>query len=45
MATDQHGLEMTSGSAAAIAHYDRAIDELLHFRAAMLDEANASAAA
>ncbi|MFI7470406.1 tetratricopeptide repeat protein [Nonomuraea sp. NPDC049646] len=33
MTTDQHGLAMTGASAAAARHYDRAIDELLHFRA------------
>jgi len=35
---DQHGLEMT-GAEAAVRRYDRAVDELLHFRAAMLTEA------
>jgi len=44
MARDEHGLEMTAAGS-AIAHYDRAIDELLHFRPGMLDEANAAAAA
>lgn len=39
MAVDQHGLEMTAATAAAAGHYDRAVDELLHFRPAMLDEA------
>ena len=43
MARDEHGLEMTATSAAAVAHYDRAVDELLHFRPAMLDEATAAA--
>ena len=45
MVRDQHGLEMTAADSSAVKHYDRAIDELLHFRAAMLDEANAAAAA
>jgi tetratricopeptide (TPR) repeat protein len=38
MATDQHGLEL-NGSAAAVEHYDRAIHELLHFRAEVIEEA------
>jgi tetratricopeptide (TPR) repeat protein len=38
MPTDQHGLELT-GSEAAVAHYDRAIHELLHFRPEVVDEA------
>jgi tetratricopeptide (TPR) repeat protein len=41
MATDQHGLELTGG-ATAVAHYDRAIHELLHFRPEVVDEARAA---
>ena len=43
MAVDSHGLEMTATSAAAVGHYDRALDELLHFRPAMLDAATEAA--
>jgi tetratricopeptide (TPR) repeat protein len=43
MAVDAHGLEMSAASAAAVGHYDRAVDELLHFRPAMLDAAAAVA--
>ncbi|MFI6994962.1 tetratricopeptide repeat protein [Nonomuraea wenchangensis] len=42
MRTDQHGLPMSGASAAAARHYDRAIDELLHFRAEVDAEANAA---
>jgi hypothetical protein len=41
---DPHGLAMTGASAAAVRHYDRAIDELLHFRAEVDAEANAALA-
>ncbi|MDP4506804.1 tetratricopeptide repeat protein [Nonomuraea turcica] len=44
MTNDQHGLAMTGASAAAIRHYDRAIDELLHFRVEVDAEANAALA-
>ncbi|MFB4263675.1 tetratricopeptide repeat protein [Nonomuraea sp. GTA35] len=44
MSHDQHGLAMTGASAAAVRHYDRAIDELLHFRAEVDAEANAALA-
>ncbi|MFB9833097.1 tetratricopeptide repeat protein [Actinoallomurus acaciae] len=33
MRTDEHGLSVGAGSRAALAHYDNAIHELLHFRA------------
>jgi tetratricopeptide (TPR) repeat protein len=39
MAKDAHGLEMTAASPAAARHYDRAIDDLLHFRPEMLTSA------
>jgi tetratricopeptide (TPR) repeat protein len=39
MRTDQHGLELTVASPAAAERYDRAIDELLHFRAEVIEEA------
>jgi tetratricopeptide (TPR) repeat protein len=42
MATiDQHGLEL-HGSRGAVEHYDRAVHELLHFRAEVVDEARAA---
>ncbi|MFB4274273.1 tetratricopeptide repeat protein [Nonomuraea sp. MTCD27] len=44
MSHDQHGLAMTGASAGAVRHYDRAIDELLHFRAEVDAEANAALA-
>ncbi|MCK2219057.1 tetratricopeptide repeat protein [Actinomadura sp. ATCC 31491] len=44
MSTDQHGLAVSGASAAATRHYDRAIDELLHFRAEVDAEANAALA-
>ncbi|MFC4120740.1 tetratricopeptide repeat protein [Nonomuraea zeae] len=44
MTTDQHGLAMSGASTAAVRHYDRAIDELLHFRAEVDAEANAALA-
>jgi tetratricopeptide (TPR) repeat protein len=40
---DQHGLEL-SGSQAAAEHYDRAVRELLHFRAEVIGEARAAVA-
>ena len=43
MQVDQHGLEL-SGSEAAVERYDRAIHELLHFRAEVIDEARAAVA-
>jgi hypothetical protein len=39
---DRQGLEMTAATAAAVQHYDRAVDALLHFRPAMLEEADAA---
>ncbi|WP_103959769.1 tetratricopeptide repeat protein [Nonomuraea solani] len=44
MTHDQHGLAMTGAGAAAVRHYDRAIDELLHFRVEVDAEANAALA-
>ncbi|GAA0944662.1 tetratricopeptide repeat protein [Nonomuraea longicatena] len=44
MTTDQHGLAVT-GSEQAVHHYDRAVDELLHFRAEVDAEAGAALAA
>ncbi|MFG1705857.1 tetratricopeptide repeat protein [Nonomuraea sp. M3C6] len=44
MTNDQHGLAMTGAGAAAARHYDRAIDELLHFRVEVDAEANAALA-
>ncbi|MEW9550749.1 tetratricopeptide repeat protein [Nonomuraea sp. NPDC050783] len=44
MTTDQHGLAMSGASAAAARHYDRAIDELLHFRAEVVAETRAALA-
>jgi tetratricopeptide (TPR) repeat protein len=41
MAIDQHGLEL-NGSPAAVERYDRAVHELLHFRAEVVDEARAA---
>ncbi|MEU6712100.1 tetratricopeptide repeat protein [Nonomuraea sp. NPDC046802] len=41
---DQHGLAMTGAGAAAARHYDRAVDELLHFRAEVDAEANGALA-
>jgi tetratricopeptide (TPR) repeat protein len=38
MRADQHGLEL-NGSATAVGRYDRAIDELLHFRPGVVEEA------
>ncbi|GAA3619710.1 tetratricopeptide repeat protein [Nonomuraea rosea] len=42
MTTDQHGLAMSGASAAAVRHYDQAIDELLHFRVEVDAETNAA---
>ncbi|MBF8192752.1 tetratricopeptide repeat protein [Nonomuraea sp. K274] len=44
MTHDQHGLAITGASAAAVRHYDRAIDELLHFRVEVDAEAGAALA-
>ncbi|TMR11564.1 tetratricopeptide repeat protein, partial [Nonomuraea turkmeniaca] len=44
MTTDQHGLAMSGADAAATRHYDRAIDELLHFRVEVDAEAHAALA-
>jgi tetratricopeptide (TPR) repeat protein len=41
MPVDQHGVEL-SGSPAAIERYDRAVHELLHFRAGVIDEARSA---
>ncbi|GAA3151328.1 hypothetical protein GCM10020001_088650 [Nonomuraea salmonea] len=41
---DRHGLAMTGAGAGAVRHYDRAIDELLHFRAEVDAEAGAALA-
>jgi tetratricopeptide (TPR) repeat protein len=40
-AIDEHGLE-TSGGAEAVAHFDRAVDELVHFRGGCLESASAA---
>jgi tetratricopeptide (TPR) repeat protein len=42
MHVDQHGLELTAASEAAVVHYDRAVHELLHFREGCIDEARAA---
>ncbi|MGW0811300.1 tetratricopeptide repeat protein [Nonomuraea sp. NPDC002799] len=44
MTNDQHGLAVTGAGAAAVRHYDRAINELLHFRVEVDAEANAALA-
>ncbi|WP_344974072.1 tetratricopeptide repeat protein [Streptosporangium fragile] len=44
MHVDEHGLVMSSASAAAARHYDRAVHELLHFRAEVATEAGAALA-
>ncbi|SHN42443.1 tetratricopeptide repeat protein [Cryptosporangium aurantiacum] len=44
MGLDQHGLQTTVGSQAALDHYDRAVDELLHFRAEVVAESDAALA-
>ncbi|TMS00539.1 tetratricopeptide repeat protein [Nonomuraea basaltis] len=44
MTTDQHGLALSEASGAAARHYDRAIHELLHFRAEVDAETNAALA-
>ncbi|MEQ4725413.1 tetratricopeptide repeat protein [Nonomuraea sp. B19D2] len=44
MTNDQHGLAVTGAGAAAVRHYDRAIDELLHFRAEVDAETGAALA-
>ncbi|MFG1968532.1 tetratricopeptide repeat protein [Nonomuraea fuscirosea] len=44
MSCDQHGLAMTGAGAAAVRHYDRAIDELLRFRAEVDAESGAALA-
>lgn len=36
--TDQHGVVISSTDPAAVTHYDAAVDEVLHFRPAVLDE-------
>jgi tetratricopeptide (TPR) repeat protein len=42
MHTDRHGLELTVANAAAVERYDRALHELLHFRAEVIEEARHS---
>lgn len=44
MRTDARGLEI-SGTSDAVGHFDRAVDDLLHFRPAMLDASNDASAA
>jgi tetratricopeptide (TPR) repeat protein len=44
MALDQHGLEVTVASPAALAAYDRAVGELLHFRAEVVEAAGTALA-
>jgi tetratricopeptide (TPR) repeat protein len=44
MAVDQHGLHATAANPAALAHYDRAVDELLHFRAEVVAASDAALA-
>ncbi|MER5324708.1 tetratricopeptide repeat protein [Streptosporangium roseum] len=44
MHKDEHGLAMSSASDAAARHYDRAVHELLHFRAEVDAEAEAALA-
>lgn len=44
MGTDEHGLAIGAATPAALAHYDTAIDELLHFRAQVVDETRAALA-
>jgi len=43
--TDQHGVVISSTGPEALTHYDAAIDEILHFRPAVLDEIAAVIAA
>jgi tetratricopeptide (TPR) repeat protein len=42
MGVDQHGLPTTVANRAALDHYDRAVDELLHFRAEVVAESGAA---
>lgn len=44
MAVDEHGLHVTAATPAAVEHYDRAVDELLHFRAEVVAESDAALA-
>lgn len=44
MTTDQHGLALTGAGRAAVSHYDRAVDALLHFRAEVTAETSAALA-
>ena len=41
---DQHGLSVTTVDSASVAHYDAAVDHLLHFRPAVGDEVSAALA-
>jgi hypothetical protein len=45
MALNELGLHMTAASRAAVDHFDRAVDALLHFRPEMLEEASEAARA
>ena len=42
MTTDQHGLPLSGAGRAAARHYDRAIEELLHFRVEVVAETRAA---
>jgi hypothetical protein len=42
--TDQHGVSVSSTDPAALAHYDAAVDAILHFRPAVIEELGAAIA-